>query len=101
MNAVMMKAFTDELQKLGGIGESLRRLGQDSAMHKTELAGLGILAVPSVDEAQAHVRAAIAGKKGPEEVEKRTFLPAAAKPISELAGLGTLAAPSIGHLMKH
>lgn len=64
----------------------------------SELTGLGILAVPSADELQAHVRARMAGDKSPDAASKREFLPHAAKPIAEIAGLGTLAAPYLrGH----
>lgn len=62
--------------------------------HGLELAGLGILAAPSVDELQSHIRARLAGDKSENAVEKRQLLPSAAKPASELAGLGTLAVPA-------
>ena len=84
---------------------SLSRLlspfAEGAASHKAELAGLGVLAAPSIDEAQAHVRAGLARDYSAEGVKKRTVLPHAAKPISEIAGLGILAAPAAGSLLKH
>lgn len=66
MNTVQMSSFSDELYKIatGALG------------HATEIAGLGILAKPSIDK--------LRGKK----VDERS----AAK--KEVAGLGVLAAPS-------
>lgn len=64
-----------------------------AASAASELAGLGVLAVPSVDELQAHVRARVSGDKSKDAVEKRELLPSAAKPLMEIGGLGTLAAP--------
>lgn len=84
------------------LSKLLSPLAEGAAAHKTELAGLGVLAVPSVDEAQAHVRARLAGDYNAEGVKKRTILPHATKPASELAGLGILAAPAVGGLLsKH
>jgi hypothetical protein len=80
----------------------LQRFGQGALEHKTELAGLGILAAPSVDEAQAHIRAGLAGDYNHEGVKKRTLLPSAVKPATEIGGLGVLALPSAAHLLsKH
>jgi hypothetical protein len=60
-----------------------------------------VLAAPSVDEAQAHARAALAGDYSKDGVEKRTVLPHVAKPLSELAGLGILAGSPTAELLKH
>jgi hypothetical protein len=95
------KAFAEELvaiKEAGTFGDVMRGLASEAGTHKTELAGLGMLAAPSVDEAQAHARAALAGDYGKQGVEKRTLLPHVAKPLTEIAGLGVLAGPSIAHL---
>jgi hypothetical protein len=82
--------------------ERLKPLASGRGEDWTELAGLGTLAVPSLDSAQAHARAGLAGDYNEKGVEKRTLLPHAAKPISEVAGLGTLAIPAAYKLFgKH
>lgn len=83
----------------------LQRLGKGLASgggeHAAELAGLGILAVPSLDEMQAHIRAGVAGDYNKDGVKARAVLPHVAHPLMETAGLGVLAAPSIAHLRGH
>lgn len=104
LDPITIHAFKEELseiQKTGSIGSVLKQLGGEAAGHKAELAGLGVLAVPSIDEAQAHARAALSGDYNKNGVEKRTILPRAMKPASEIAGLGILAGPSAAHLMGH
>lgn len=76
----------------------IKNLAEGALSHKAELAGLGVLAAPSVDDAQAHARAALSHDYNKAGVEKRTLLPHVAKPVSELAGLGILAGPSLAHL---
>lgn len=83
------------------MGSKLAPLAEGAAAHKAELAGLGILAAPSIDEAQAHARAAIHGDYDKGGVKRRMVLPHVAKPLTDLAGLGVLAAPSLGGLVKH
>ena len=95
ISATAISAFAKEAAGLMG------RLAGEAAGHRMELGGLGILAAPSLDDAQAHVRAGLAGDYNAEGVKKRTVLPHAAKPISELAGLGVLAVPSAAHLLGH
>ena len=95
ISATALSAFAKEAAGLMG------RLTGEAAGHRMELGGLGILAAPSLDDAQAHVRAGLAGDYNAEGVKKRTVLPHAAKPISELAGLGVLAVPSAAHLLGH
>jgi hypothetical protein len=95
MSPLVMRAFVKEA---GGL---LGRLASEAGSHQMDLAGLGILAAPSIDEAQAHIRAGLAGDKTPGAVERRTVLPSAAKPAVELGGLATLAVPSALHLMGH
>lgn len=58
-----------------------------------ELLGLGTLAVPALDQLQAHGRAAVAGQYDKEGVKSRELLPHVAHPAMEAAGLGILAAP--------
>lgn len=101
--AVSLPAALVAIAKTSGIMGTLgKTLASEAGTHKAELAGLGILAAPSLDEAQAHARAAISGDYNKGGVEKRTVLPHAAKSVSELAGLGVLAGPSAMHLMgKH
>jgi hypothetical protein len=82
--------------------ERLKPLASGRGEDWTELAGLGTLAIPSVDSAQAHVRAGLAGDYNQAGVEKRTLLPHAVKPATEIAGLGTLAIPAAYKLFgKH
>jgi hypothetical protein len=95
MRSDVMASFAKEA---GGFMSSL---ANGANAHRAELAGLGVLAAPSIDDAQAHIRAGLAGDKGPGAVEKRTFLPSAAKPASEIAGLGILAAPAAAALRHH
>lgn len=79
----------------------LGRLASSTGTHKAELAGLGVLAVPALDEAQAHARAGLAGDYNKAGVKKRTLLPHAAHSAAELGGLGILAAPSAAALLGH
>jgi hypothetical protein len=102
---MLKAALADGLGKeaanlLSSMGSKLAPLAEGAAAHKTELAGLGILAAPSLDEAQAHLRAGLHGDYSSEGVKKRQVLPHAAKPLSELAGLGVLAGPALGSLSK-
>lgn len=94
-------AFKQELMAIkeaGGFSNLLRNIATGAGEHKTELAGLGVLAVPSVDELQAHTRAALAGDYDKKGVERRTMLPHVAKPLTDAVGLGMLAGPSIANL---
>jgi len=105
VRAKIKARFPDMLGKeaanlLSSLGSKLAPLAGEAAGHKAELAGLGILAAPSVDSLQAHARAAAGGDYSAEGVKKREILPHAVKPLSEVAGLGVLAAPSIAHLAK-
>jgi hypothetical protein len=74
------------------------KLASDAA----ELAGLGILALPSLDNLQARARAHFAKDKAPHAVERRQFLGEPAHDIMEVGGLGVLAAPYAKKmLLKH
>lgn len=90
---------TPDSMKMAALGQYLRKVVSDPGHHKTELAGLGILAGPSVDHLQAKIRSGIAGE-GEEGVKKRQIMGETGHAISELAGLGVLAAPSISHLVR-
>lgn len=76
---------------LSGLKPALGRAGgwvakhKDPIVHGTELAGLGVLAKPSVDELRNP-------QTNPHEKKKAKY---------ELAGLGMLAAPSAAHLGAH
>jgi hypothetical protein len=72
MDTIQIKSFVDEVEK---IKEATGTLG-----HAAEVAGLGILAKPSIDK--------LRGKKTTEKSDH----------AHELAGLGVLAAPSAAHL---
>jgi len=97
-------AFVDELVKLNAAADyQLTAVLEKQASHEgLEHAGLGLLALPSIDELQAHVRAGLSGKYNPHEVEKREFLPAVAHPAAEVVGLGALM-PAFEHAVtrKH
>lgn len=72
---------------------------EKKANHVAELAGLGILAVPSMDHLQAWGRARLAGDKTEEGTEKRRFIGDAAGHAMEVGGLGILAAPEVKALL--
>lgn len=92
--------YDEDPEKCAAVAGAVRSaMSGEVANHLTELAGLGILAVPSVDELQAHTRAGVAGDYNKEGVKKREFLPALAHPAAEALGLGTLMAPEASHLL--
>jgi hypothetical protein len=78
------------------VEEERKKEASDAA----ELAGLGVLAVPGLDQLQAHARAAMAGDYNKGGVSKREFLPHVVHPLAETAGLGILAGPSAAKLLK-
>lgn len=65
----------------------------------TEIAGLGALLAPSIDELQAHIRAGSKKDYTAEGVKKRLVLPHVAKPVLEAGGLGLLLGPSVAEVM--
>lgn len=102
MKAAPKTNVLSSLAKTGGVLQrAAKAVSSGAGEHATELAGLGILAVPGLDALQAHTRAALAGDYGKEGVKSRTVLPHVAHPLMETAGLGVLAAPSIAHLRGH
>lgn len=78
----------------GSVGEHLAK--HDNAY---DIAGLGVLAAPSVDKLQAHARARIAGDKSPDAVKKREHIGPVGDALAEVGGLGVLAAPVAAHMM--
>jgi len=88
-----------ESMKAASMGQFLRKVVSDPGHHKTELAGLGILAGPSLDHLQAKIRSGLAGE-GEEGMKKRQLMGETGHALSEIAGLGVLAGPSIGHLVR-
>lgn len=74
----------EELQKEAGLGDWAAK-HKDHLVHGAELAGLGTLAVPSVQK----LKKIHAKETTPEERKSAKY---------ELAGLGILAAPSALHL---
>jgi hypothetical protein len=66
---------------------AIRSRGRGRASSLIDLAGLGAVAVPAIDSAQAHVREAF----GDGTAEKNLLLPHRAHALLELGGLGTLA----------
>lgn len=89
-------------KKSAGLGSAalntIKRVNPKSA---TELAGLGILAVPGIDEIQSHVRAHAAGDTSPGAVKKRRFMSDVGHAAADVGGLGVLMAPEFSHLLKH
>lgn len=89
-----LESFFDELEKIGGVGQ---RIAQSMANlgGRNEVAGLGVLAAPSIDDMIARVRARRAGA-GHEDLEKYRLIKEKYHAPFEVAGLGMLAAPYVG-----
>jgi len=64
--------------------------------HATELAGLGVLAVPGVDTLQAKMRSG----DDPEHWKKKLLLGEDAHAAADVGGLGILAAPEVSKLLR-
>jgi alkylhydroperoxidase/carboxymuconolactone decarboxylase family protein YurZ len=90
-----IKAKYPDMLKAANVIERLGQAMGGPGEHLTELAGLGLLAVPGADQLQAHARAAMSGDYNKEGVRDRELLPAIAHPLSDVAGLGVLAAPEV------
>lgn len=109
LSSVVWPAFTAMLEQMdkraGIVGQTLGRAAgavKANPLAATEVGGLGVLAVPGLDTMQAHVRARIAGDKGPNAVEKRQFMGEGGHAVADVAGLGILAHPELKHLLgKH
>lgn len=81
--------------KMGGL---MNYMSNGAGEHKTEIAGLGVLAAPAVDRMQAVARARLSGEKGEAAVHKRQLMGETGHALTELGGLGMLTGPSIAHL---
>lgn len=88
------------LRTLPGAAKTIATGATDVGLHRNEVAGLGVLAVPGLDTLQASARARLAGDKGPEAVEKRHLLGQGAHAALDVGGLGLLAGPAAAKL-KH
>lgn len=93
-------ALPGAMRELPGAAKAIATGATDVGMHKNEIAGLGVLAVPGLDTLQASARARFAGDKGHDAVEKRHLLGEGAHAALDVGGLGLLAAPAVAHL-KH
>lgn len=84
------------------LSSGVRALGTEGRGHLNEAAGLGVLMAPSVDTAQASLRAHMAGDKSDGATSKRQLLGEGGHAAIELGGLGMLTRPELGHLrIKH
>jgi hypothetical protein len=106
LESAKFAAFNDELSKMSFAPALASRVGglmrnPNVREHGTELAGLGVLALPGLDTLQASARARLAGDQGPHAVEKRQLMGEAGHAAADVGGLGVLMGPEIAKLMKH
>ena len=81
----------------GLAADEMYELKTGSALeHATELAGLGVLAVPGVDTLQAKMRS----RNDPEHWKKKLMLGEGAHAAADVGGLGILAAPEVSKLLR-
>lgn len=95
-----MEKAAGVMPRLMGAAKNVALGATEAGMHRNEVAGLGVLAVPGLDTLQASARARIAGDKGHNAVEKRRVLGESAHAALDVGGLGLLAAPAAARL-KH
>lgn len=101
----MKAGFGNKIEKTSGVMDTVRRAGGhlSSYAHPIEVAGLGALAAPSVDNMIAKHRARkaglvdAAGHPTEQGVEGKRFIKERYHDAIEAGGLGALALPSIGH----
>lgn len=98
--AAIVPRLMSAARALPGAAKTIATGATEAGMHKNEIAGLGVLAVPGLDTLQATARARFAGDKGHDAVEKRHLLGEGAHAALDVGGLGMLAAPAVAHL-KH
>jgi len=98
--AAIVPRVMGAMRALPGAAKNIALGATEAGMHKNEVAGLGVLAVPGLDTLQATARARLAGDKGHGAVEKRQLLGEGAHAALDVGGLGLLAAPAAAHL-KH
>jgi hypothetical protein len=97
MSTDFQKVADSLIRRIASMGNPMSHLGE----HAYDVAGLGILAVPTLDKIQAMARARMAGESGDEEaVSRRRFIGELPAEAMELGGLGVLAVPSIGNLAR-
>ena len=99
MDTTTIDGFFDELEKISGIGGIGRKILNRMANMggRGETIGLGILALPSIDNMIAKTRASAAGYKHPSEHTLNKFRMVKEKyhDAIETGGLGLLAAPYV------
>jgi hypothetical protein len=84
------KQASEKTAFMQGFGKRMMgALTHEDFAHRAEIAGLGILAVPSAAELL------------PGHDSKKSFWTPKRKAIAEVGGLGILAVPSVAHLAKH
>lgn len=112
MNGRMIHAFRAELEaltKAGSVADSLKTYGHKAleglhaAENPIEVGGLGLLAMPNVDNMIAKHRAAKAGLDPHDEhaVEKYRMIKEKYHDPIEAGGLGILAAPILAGRLAH
>lgn len=97
----MVRGIPQAARALPAAAKGIALGANEAAMHKNEIAGLGVLAVPSLDTLQAKARARFAGDRSEHAVEKRQLMGEGGHAALEVGGLGLLAAPAMAHLRKH
>lgn len=98
--AGLLQRLPQAVRALPGAAKSVALGANEAALHKNEIAGLGVLAIPGLDTLQASARARLAGDKSHGAVEKRQLLGEGTHAALDVGGLGLLAAPAVAHL-KH
>lgn len=83
-------------QKIAGVVDALRN--PSIREHATELAGLGVLAVPGLDTLQARARARLAGDASPQGAKSRRLLGETGHAVADVGGLGILMGPELAKL---
>ncbi len=98
--AGLIQRLPQAIRSLPGAAKNVALGANEAALHKNEIAGLGVLAVPGLDTLQASARARPAGDKSHGAVEKRQLMGEGMHAALDVGGLGLLAAPAVAHL-KH
>lgn len=99
-----VEAFLSEFEKLA-LNPGVKRVlsGIHHMAEPLDVAGLGVLAAPSVDNMIAKRRAARAGIKSPtsEDLDKYRLIKDKYHDAMEVGGLGVLAAPVVSGRLLH
>lgn len=96
-----LQGIPQAARALPGAAKAIATGASEAAMHKNEIAGLGVLAVPALDTLQAKTRARFAGDRSEHGAERRQLMGEGGHAALEVGGLGLLAAPAMAHLRKH